>query len=46
LAERTYEAGQSGPAIGSGGYAPSMLGDLLALTRDVRSRLHAALDEP
>lgn len=46
LAERTYEAGQSGPSIGSGGYAPSMLGDLLTLTRDARSRLHAALDEP
>ncbi|VWC72022.1 prnB; PrnB [Burkholderia lata] len=46
LAERTYEAGQSGPTIGSGGYAPSMLGDLLTLTRDARSRLRAALDEP
>ncbi|MCA8022537.1 monodechloroaminopyrrolnitrin synthase PrnB family protein [Burkholderia metallica] len=44
LAERTYEAGQSGPSIGSGGYAPSMLGDLLTLTRDARSRVRAALD--
>ncbi|NIE55333.1 MULTISPECIES: monodechloroaminopyrrolnitrin synthase PrnB family protein [unclassified Burkholderia] len=46
LAERTYEAGQSGPTIGSGGYAPSMLGDLLTLTRAARFRLRAALDEP
>ncbi|MCA8064147.1 monodechloroaminopyrrolnitrin synthase PrnB family protein [Burkholderia sp. AU38729] len=46
LAERTYAAGQTGPTIGSGGYAPSMLGDLLMLTRDARSRLHAALAEP
>ncbi|MGU3781688.1 monodechloroaminopyrrolnitrin synthase PrnB family protein [Burkholderia metallica] len=44
LAERTYEAGHSGPSIGSGGYAPSMLGDLLTLTRDARSRVRAALD--
>ncbi|MDN7908900.1 monodechloroaminopyrrolnitrin synthase PrnB family protein [Burkholderia cepacia] len=46
LAERAYEVGRSGPTIGSGGYAPSMLGDLLTLTRAVRSRLRAALDEP
>jgi monodechloroaminopyrrolnitrin synthase len=46
LAERAYEAGQSGPAIGSGGYAPSMLGDLLTLTRTARSRLRAALEAP
>ena len=46
LAELAYEVGRSGPTIGSGGYAPSMLGDLLTLTRAVRSRLRAALDEP
>lgn len=45
LAERAYEAGKSGPSIGSGGYAPSMLGDLLTLTRAARSRVRAALDE-
>jgi hypothetical protein len=45
LAERAYEVGRSGPAVGSGGYAPSMLGDLLTLTCDVRSRVRAALDE-
>jgi hypothetical protein len=45
LAERAYEAGRSGPAIGSGGYAPSMLGDLLTLTRAARSRLRTALGE-
>ncbi|MFP3427772.1 monodechloroaminopyrrolnitrin synthase PrnB family protein, partial [Pseudoalteromonas sp. SIMBA_162] len=38
LAERAYEVGRSGPSIGSGGYAPSMLGDLLTLTRAARSR--------
>ncbi len=46
LAERVYEAGRSGPAIGSGGYAPAMLGDLLELTRTARSRLRAARGEP
>ncbi len=46
LAGRTYEVGRSGPTIGSGGYAPSMLGDLLTLTRAARSRLRAALDAP
>jgi len=46
LAERAYEVGRSGPSIGSGGYAPSMLGDLLTLTRAARSRVRAALDEP
>ena len=45
LAERVYEAGRSGPAIGSGGYAPAMLGDLLELTRTARSRLRAAWDQ-
>ncbi|RQV56443.1 DUF1864 family protein [Burkholderia cenocepacia] len=44
LAERAYEVGRSGPTIGSGGYAPSMLGDLLTLTRAARSRVRAALD--
>ncbi|MET5116492.1 monodechloroaminopyrrolnitrin synthase PrnB family protein, partial [Burkholderia pseudomallei] len=33
LAERAYEAGRSGPKIGSGGDAHSMLVDLLTLTR-------------
>ncbi len=46
LAERVYEAGRSGPAIGSGGYAPAMLGDLLELTRTARSRLRAVRHEP
>ena len=45
LAERAYEAGRSGPTTGSGGYAPSMLGDLLTLTCAARSRIRAALDE-
>ncbi|MEW7855000.1 monodechloroaminopyrrolnitrin synthase PrnB family protein [Pseudomonas chlororaphis] len=45
LAERAYEVGQSGPTIGSGGYAPSMLGELLTLTYAARSRIRAALDE-
>ncbi|WP_268871608.1 monodechloroaminopyrrolnitrin synthase PrnB family protein [Pseudomonas piscis] len=45
LAERAYEAGRSGPATGSGGYAPSMLVDLLTLTCAARSRIRAALDE-
>lgn len=45
LAERAYEAGRSGPATGSGGYAPSMIGDLLTLTCAARSRIRAALDE-
>jgi hypothetical protein len=44
LAERAYEVGRSGPSIGSGGYAPSMLGDLLTLTRAARSRIRTALD--
>ena len=44
LAERAYEVGRSGPTIGSGGYAPSMLGDLLTLTRAARSRVRAVLD--
>lgn len=45
LADRVYEAGQSGPAVGSGGYAPSMLGDLLTLTLAARSRIRAALNQ-
>ncbi|CAI1020161.1 monodechloroaminopyrrolnitrin synthase PrnB family protein [Serratia quinivorans] len=45
LAERVYEAGRSGPAIGSGGYAPSMLGDLVTLTLAARSRIRTALNE-
>ena len=44
LAERVYEAGRSGPSVGSGGYAPSMLGDLLTLTLAARSRLRSALN--
>ncbi|MHC5174834.1 monodechloroaminopyrrolnitrin synthase PrnB family protein [Serratia rhizosphaerae] len=44
LAERVYEAGRSGPAVGSGGYAPSMLGDLLTLTLAARTRIRAALN--
>ncbi|KTC34630.1 MAG: monodechloroaminopyrrolnitrin synthase PrnB family protein [Pseudomonas sp.] len=45
LAERAYEVGRSGPATGSGGYAPSMLVDLLTLTCAARSRIRTALDE-
>ncbi|AZD55387.1 monodechloroaminopyrrolnitrin synthase PrnB family protein [Pseudomonas chlororaphis] len=45
LAERAYEVGRSGPTTGSGGYAPSMLGDLLTLTFAARSRIRAVLDE-
>lgn len=45
LAERVYEVGRSGPAIGSGGYAPSMLGDLATLTLAARSRIRTALNE-
>ncbi|MEE4411669.1 MULTISPECIES: monodechloroaminopyrrolnitrin synthase PrnB family protein [unclassified Serratia (in: enterobacteria)] len=45
LAERVYEVGRSGPAIGSGGYAPNMLGDLATLTLAARSRIRTALNE-
>ncbi|MNE79690.1 Monodechloroaminopyrrolnitrin synthase PrnB [compost metagenome] len=45
LGERVYEVGRSGPAIGSGGYAPSMLGDLVTLTLAARSRIRTALNE-
>src|SRR6218665_344308 len=43
LAEQAYQVESETHSVGSGGYAPSMLGDLLALTRDARSRLTAVL---
>ena len=39
LAEQAYEAEGEVHSVGSGGYAPSMLNELLALTRDARLRL-------
>jgi monodechloroaminopyrrolnitrin synthase len=43
LAEQAYQVESETHSVGSGGYAPSMLGELLALTRDARSRLTASL---
>ncbi|WP_394829177.1 monodechloroaminopyrrolnitrin synthase PrnB family protein [Pendulispora albinea] len=39
LAEQAYVPENEAHSVGSGGYAPAMLGELLALTRDARARL-------
>lgn len=45
LAEKAYQTRGEAYAVGSGGYAPSMLGELLALTHQARSRLVACIRE-
>ncbi|WP_268905930.1 monodechloroaminopyrrolnitrin synthase PrnB family protein [Citreicoccus inhibens] len=46
LAEQAYLAEREAHSVGSGGYAPSMLDELLALTREARLRLTLALRAP
>ncbi|KYF52560.1 PrnB [Sorangium cellulosum] len=43
IAEQAYRAGEDVHVVGSGGYAPTLLSELLTLTRDARSRLAAVL---
>ncbi|WP_437595938.1 monodechloroaminopyrrolnitrin synthase PrnB family protein [Sorangium sp. So ce590] len=43
MAEEAYRAGEEVHVVGSGGYAPTLLSELLTLTRDARSRLSVVL---